>query len=86
MRVNRLFIITAVLLVIGVGALSSGWHGDAGVNFGSPLNVNVVRVSGHAMGGRALVGLLGLILGAILLVITLIAAIVQEFSGPRAAR
>jgi hypothetical protein len=85
-RLNRLFIITAVLLVIGIATIMWDFHGSAGFNLGSPLSVTSMNLSISATGGRVLVGLVGVILGAILFAITLIAAIVKEFGGARPAR
>lgn len=86
MHLNRLFIATAVLLIMGVGTILSGFHGNAGFNFGLPLSVTSMALSINATGARALVGVLSVVLGAVLFVITLISAIVQEFSAPRSSR
>jgi hypothetical protein len=83
---SRLVIITAVLLIVGVGTILSGFHGNAGFNFGLPVSVTSMTLSVNATGARALVGVLGVVLGAVLFVMTLIVAIVQEFSGPRPSR
>ena len=86
MRVSRLFIITAVLLMVGIGTILSGFHGNAGFNFGIPTSATSMSLSINATGLRALVGVGALVVGAILFVITLIAAIVHEARGSRPAR
>jgi hypothetical protein len=78
MRANRLFIVAAVLLIIGIGSLATGWHGNAGFNVGIPVSGTSVSIAGTATGAHALAGLIATPLGLILFLIAVIAALLEE--------
>lgn len=69
MKSNRLFIVSAVLLLLGFGSLGKGWNGTASVNVAFPVSGCSVQFCGSASGGWALGGLLGLTLGIIFLIV-----------------
>jgi len=66
MRVHKLFIASAVLLVLGLASLWSKWNGSAGLNAGTSLDSWAVSFNGSVHGLPALVGIL-LILAAIIM-------------------
>jgi hypothetical protein len=65
MRVHRLFIAFAVLLILGLISLGSKWNGNAGLNAGTSLDSWAVTFNGSVHGLPALVGIL-LVLAAII--------------------
>ena len=65
MRVHKLFMTSAVLLVLGLAALWSKWNGNAGINAGTSLDSWAVSFNGSVHGLPALIGVI-LILAAII--------------------
>jgi hypothetical protein len=70
--------VSAVLLIVGITAIGSQWHGNLGLNVGWPAPQNAVKFSGEAVGVGALVGIVTLIPGIILFLIALIVGVLQE--------
>jgi len=61
---SKIILLTAAVLVLGgLGCIAAGWQGDASLNVGSPLSVNVARFSGYTSGGLALAVLITIALG-----------------------
>jgi hypothetical protein len=77
MRVQKLFITSAVLLVLALASLWSKWNGNAGINAGTSLDSWAVSFNGSVHGLPALIGVL-LILGA---VIVLLVALIKTVLG-----
>ncbi len=75
MRALRLFIASAVLLMVGVGFLIQRFHGTAKVTIGAPLSGSVVELNGSATGGWALLWLLIALIGAVLFFISFLSAL-----------
>ena len=65
MRVHKLFIASAVLLVIRLVSRWSKWNGNAGINAGNSLGSWAVSSNGSVHGLPALIGVV-LILAAII--------------------
>jgi hypothetical protein len=81
MRVHRLFIASAVLLVLGLASLWSKWNGNAGINAGTILDSWAVSFNGSVHGLPALIGVI-LILAAI---IVFLVALIKTALGPSRA-
>jgi hypothetical protein len=81
MRVHRLFIASAVLLVLGLASLWSKWNGNAGINAGTSLDSWAVSFNGSVQGLLALIGVI-LILAAI---IVFLVALIKTALGPSKA-
>jgi len=75
MRSRKLFLISAVLLIVGLGSLWSKWNGSAGFNAGDSISAWSVTFNGSVHGWPALIGIVGLVAGLVLLVIALIRAV-----------
>ena len=80
MRVDKLFIASAVLLVIGLASLWSKWNGKEGINAGDSLDSWAVSSNGSVHGLPALIGVV-LIFAAI--VVFLVALIKTSFGRSR---
>lgn len=78
MRVHKLFITWAVLLVLGLASLWSKWNGNAGVNADWPVEQWGLTFNGSVHGWPALIGIL-LILAAI---IVFLLALIKTVIGP----
>jgi hypothetical protein len=65
MRVHKLFLAFAILLILGLASLGSKWNGNAGIGAGTSLDSWNVSFNGSVHGFPALVGIL-LILAAII--------------------
>jgi hypothetical protein len=81
MRVHRLLIASAVLLVLGLASLWSKWNGNAGINAGTSLDSWAVSFNGSVHGLPALIGVI-LILAAI---IVFLVALIKTALGPSKA-
>jgi hypothetical protein len=81
MRVHRLLIASAVLLVLGLASLWSKWNGKAGINAVTSLDSWAVSFNGSVHGLPALIGVI-LILAAI---IVFLVALIKTALGPSQA-
>lgn len=81
MRLHRLFIASAVLLLLGLVSLWSKWNGNAGINAGTSLDSWAVSFNGSVHGLPALIGVI-LILAAI---IVFLVALIKTALGPSKA-
>ena len=81
MRVDKLFLASAVLLVMGLASLWSKWNGNAGINAGTSLDSWAVSFNGSVHGLPALIGVV-LILAAI---IVFLVALIKTALGPSKA-
>jgi hypothetical protein len=61
------------LLLLGVGSIVAGFHGDMSVNFGSSLASNSFHLRGDTTGGFAILGILGILAAILMLMITMLA-------------
>jgi hypothetical protein len=68
MRAYKLFLSSAVLVVLGLASLWSKWDGSAGINAGYPIQQWAVSFNGSVHGWPAMIGSL-LILAAIVVVL-----------------
>jgi uncharacterized membrane protein YtjA (UPF0391 family) len=76
MRTTRYLLICLVLTVIGLASLAGGvHHGDAGLDFGTSLAANSVRICATSSGGWTVIGILATLGGIIFFVVALIASI-----------
>jgi hypothetical protein len=74
MRRFRWVIVSAVFLLVGIVSLATGWKGNAGVNMAWPVAGAAVTFCGSAQGWAAVLGALGLLLGVIFLVVSVVSA------------
>ena len=81
MRARKLFLTSAVLMVIGLGSLWSKWNGTAGVSAGSSMREWAVNFCGSVNGWPALIGIVLLIAA---LFVFLAAVISGAAESPRA--
>ena len=72
MRYKPFFIACAALLVVGLGFLIFGFHGDLNVTFGSSLQSNVFRLCGSTTGWLVIAGVLSILAGMGMLVVALV--------------
>jgi hypothetical protein len=77
MKSKRPIIMSAVLLVLGLGSLGSGWHGSATGTLAWPLSSCSVKFCGSASGVLAVAGALATILGLAAFVMAVISAIAE---------
>ena len=77
MRSRNLFLASAVFLVVGLASLWSKWNGSAGIHAGWPIQQWDVSFSGSVNGWPAMIGVLGLLIGLVLLVLTAIRAVME---------
>ncbi len=61
MHARKLFLASAVLLVIGLGSLWSKWNGSAGFNAGDSVGAWAVTFNGSVHGWPAMIGLIALV-------------------------
>jgi hypothetical protein len=72
--VHRLFIASAVLLVLGLASLWSKWNGNAGINAGTSFDSWAVSFNGSVRGLPALIGVILIPAAIILFLVALIKA------------
>ncbi len=83
MRALRLFIASAVLLIVGAGFLIQRFHGTAKVTIGAPLSGSVVELNGSATGGWSLLALLVTFIGVALFFVAFASALLSVMKpGP----
>ena len=78
---HKLFIASAVLLVLGLASLWSKWNGNAGINAGTSLDSWAVSFNGSVHGLPALIEVI-LILAAI---IVFLVALIKTALAPSKA-
>jgi len=78
MRASRLFLATAVLLIIGLVSLWSKWDGSAGINAGDSVSAWAVAFSGSVHGWPAMIGVISIIAAILVLVWAVISAAVAS--------
>jgi len=81
MRSKILLLSAALVFLFGFVCLAAKWHGDAGVNVGSPASENAVKICGTATGGFALFGVLGVRFGLILFLVTAIYSLTRKIKS-----
>ena len=72
MRSSKLFLTSAVLVVVGVASLWSKWNGSAGVNAGSSLDAWAVSFNGSVHGLPALVGLVAILAAIVIFLVAIV--------------
>ena len=77
MRVPRLFLTSALLLIVGLASLWSKWNGSAGVHAGYPMDQWSVSFNGSVQGWSAMIGVLCILAGSVTLVIALVRALTE---------
>jgi len=80
MRVPKLFLTSAILLLIGLVSLWSKWNGTAGINAGSPVSVWSLNFCGSVSGWPALIGAVSIVAA---LLVFLWAVISASLTPPR---
>jgi hypothetical protein len=61
MHARKLFLTSAVLLLIGLVSLGSKWNGSAGINAGDSLSAWAVIFNGSVHGLPAMIGVISVI-------------------------
>jgi hypothetical protein len=61
MHARKLFLTSAVLLLIGLASLWSKWNGSAGINAGDSISAWAVTFNGSVHGLPAMIGVISLI-------------------------
>jgi hypothetical protein len=77
MRSRKLFLASAVLLVVGLTSLWSKWNGKAGINAGYPMDQWVVSFNGSVHGWPAMIGVVTLLAGIITFLIALLRVLME---------
>ena len=77
MRIHRLFLVSAGLLLVGVASLWSKWNGSAGIHAGYPMDQWNVSFSGSVQGWPAMIGVLALLAALITLVVAVIRSLMD---------
>jgi hypothetical protein len=78
MKTSRLYILSVVLLIIGLACIWSVWHGDAGLTTGIPAGVSAIRFCGAAEGTRVLIGFSLGVTGLVIYVVALVWTLMDE--------
>jgi hypothetical protein len=77
MRTPKLFLASAVLLVVGVASLWSKWNGSAGIHAGYPMEQWNVSFSGSVQGWPAMTGVVALLAALITLVVAAVRSLMD---------
>ena len=80
MKTEYWVIVSVVLLGVGIGWLASYWNGSMAFNAAYPLAGSTFVFNVKNTGSSALFGVLFTVLGALLLLLTLVGAIVRVAS------
>jgi hypothetical protein len=72
MHARKLFLTSAVLLVIGLFSIGSKWDGSAGINAGDSLSAWAVTFNGSVHGLPALIGVISVIAALLVFLAALI--------------
>ena len=83
MKTRRLLIVSFIFLAAGVGLICWYCNGTAGLSAGFPLTGSSIKIDITTTGVPALIGVPLTILGLVLLIFAVIAAIVGEIRAPR---
>ena len=85
MKYRTLLFTCIALLLLGVGSIVAGFHGDMSVNFGSSLASNSFHLSGDTTGGFAILGILSILAAILMLMITML-AMAKDWVKPQSHR
>jgi len=77
MRSHKLFMSSAVLLVLGLASLWSKWNGSAGLNAGSSLDSWAVSFNGSVHGFPALVGMVAILAAIVMFLIAVVRSVMR---------
>ena len=77
MRIHRLFLVSAGLLLVGVASLWSKWNGSAGIHAGYPIQQWYVSFTGSVQGWPAMIGVIALLAAIITLVVAVIRSLME---------
>jgi hypothetical protein len=72
MKCKPFLMASAALLIVGLGFIVWGFHGDLNVTFGSSLASNVFKLCGSTTGWQAVAGVFSVLAGVGMLVVALI--------------
>ena len=78
MKTSRLYILSVVVLMIGLACIWSVWHGDASLTTGIPTGVSAIRFCGAAEGTRVLIGFLLGVTGLVIYIVALVRTLMDE--------
>lgn len=77
MHARKLFLASAVFLLISLVSLWSKWNGTAGINAGDSINAWSVTFNGSVHGWPALIGVLSLLVAIVLFLWALIRSVME---------
>lgn len=77
MRIHRLFLVSAGLLLLGLASLWSKWNGSAGIHAGYPIDQWNLSFSGSVQGWPAMIGILGLLAALLTLVVAAVRSVID---------
>jgi hypothetical protein len=72
MRAPKLFLASALFLVVGLASLWSKWNGSAGINAGYPISAWSVTFNGSVHGWPAMIGVVALVIGIATFLVALV--------------
>ncbi len=84
MKTRRLLVLSFLLLAFGLSLFFGNCNGSTGFSAGIPVSAASIKIDITTTGIPAIIGFVSTLLGALLLTIAAIAALVSEFQ--RAAR
>ena len=77
MSTRKLFVASAIFLLVGLVSLWSKWNGNAGVTAGDTISAWSVTFNGSVHGWPAMIGVLAVLLGVVLFLIALLQALMK---------
>ena len=86
MKLERLILVAAVLLVTGFAVLYTSWRGTAGFSSGLPLSQSILQLNGSTNGMAAILGPLFTVVGLVILVISAVVALFNLLDARKAKK
>jgi uncharacterized membrane protein len=83
MKTRRLLIVSFIFLAAGVGLICGYCNGTAGFSAGIPLTGSSIKIDITTAGLAAITGVPLTLIGLLLLIFSVIAAIIGEIRAPR---
>ena len=78
MKASKLYLLSAVLLIVGFICIWSVWHGTANLTSGAPVGVSSIQFCGSASGTRVLIGFVVGVAGLIVYAVALVRTMMDE--------
>jgi hypothetical protein len=77
MRSRKLFLASAICLLVGLISMWSKWNGSAGINAGTAIQEWAVTFNGSVHGWPAMIGVLALLAAAITFLVGLVRTLIH---------